>query len=167
MSFFVSRAVTPGGQDRADIFARGETAVLVVACGEDADAVLSQVREAVLDDGFGLFEPACWLRLLAERGGESSAVIATLGSDRIVSCWVGDGQAWVVGSDSFAVLTDGASPSGSIVRPAFDGRLILGPRTLATNRDAIVTHLRNAPWSGLADSVLKLGTMSAVLVAER
>jgi serine/threonine protein phosphatase PrpC len=121
MSVFVSRALSAGpSQDRADVFARGDAAVLVVADGAGgtgdggaaADLALERVREAVLDAVLDLLSPAGWSRFLRDLGpaisrvGETTIVIVVLVPGMLVHASTGDSEAWLVGPASVTRLTE-------------------------------------------------------------
>ncbi|AKU98789.1 hypothetical protein AKJ09_05453 [Labilithrix luteola] len=127
MSFFVSRAVAPASspqtcQDRADVFARGDVAVLAVADGagglgdgaKAADVVLERVRDAVLDTTFDLLSVARWRELLADTDrelegiGETTAVVVVLADGMSICAAAGDSEAWLVGASSVTKLTANA-----------------------------------------------------------
>jgi PPM family protein phosphatase len=132
MSFFISRASaaarSEGSQDRGDVFARGTTAVLVVADGAGglgggagaSDVLLERARDAVLDAGFDLLAPAAWVRLFREvdaalaRGaaGETTAVVVVLAEGATLCVTAGDSEAWLVGA-AVDRLTEGARTAES------------------------------------------------------
>ncbi|MBX3233363.1 MAG: SpoIIE family protein phosphatase [Labilithrix sp.] len=199
MSFFVVRAVSAAGarasQDRADVFARGETAVLVVADGAGgvgdgaraADHLVDRVREAVLDADFDLAAPAAWSRLFADVDralvgvGETTAVVVVLMTGLLVHAAAGDSEAWLVRADASERLTAGASrarlgtgrarPSAS-VRRELDGRLVVASDGLFrhTRSEAIERVVRAEKFGAVADALVALTRGEddvAVLVAER
>jgi len=185
MSHFVTRATaaaTPGGsQDRADIFARGETAVLVLADGAGghgdggaaADLLLDCAREAVLDPDFDLLAPTAWERLLCEVDraakpiGETTAVIVVLVPGMVVCSAVGDSEAWIVRAVDVVRLTERASRArigsgvarpSSVTRGALDGRLVVASDGLFRHAPAkrIVEIMRAERISGVADQLVAL-----------
>jgi serine/threonine protein phosphatase PrpC len=153
VSFFVSRTVTQASplrvlQDRADVFARGEHAVLVVADGTGgagdgaaaADLALARIRGSVLDDTFDLLAPAAWQRLFGAIDrelvaiGETTAIAVVLAPGILVCVSAGDSEAWNVRPDAVDRLTTGtdkarlgsqhANPS-TLVQRELEGRLIV------------------------------------------
>lgn len=200
MGFFVQRAVSPAGarpsQDRADVFARGETAVLVVADGAGgvgdggaaADAIIDAVRAAVLDADVDLLAPATWARLLVEQdralvglGGETTAVVVVLADGMLVHASAGDSEAWIVrpndverltaGTDRARLGTGRARPAAA-ARKELDGRLVVASDGLFRHVDAaaIEEALRTLRFGGVADALIALTHGEddvAVLVAER
>lgn len=181
MSFFVSRAVT-GGQDRADIFARGDVAVLAVADGAGglgdgnaaADLAMTRIREAVLDPGFDLLHPLAWARAFEAldrdvgKVGETTAIIVGLSPGMTIACSAGDSEAWLARTDDVVKLVKRTPRLGSgrvapdcVVRGELDGRLVVGSDGLFRHvaSDKLVAHLRTAPWAGLADSLVELARL--------
>jgi serine/threonine protein phosphatase PrpC len=179
-------------QDRADIFARGETAVLVVADGAGgvgdgaaaAELVLDRVREAVLDPAFDLLRESEWRRLLGQldadvaRVGESTAAIVALAVGIMVHASAGDSDAWLIG-DAVTRLMRVTPRLGtrrarieSGTRGALTGRLIVASDGLFRHvaADAIVAAARTARMSALGDALIALATPLsddiAILVAE-
>ena len=193
MSFFVSRAVSPAPtQDRADVFARGDAAVLVVADGAGgmgdgaaaADLVLDHVRDAVLAVDFDLLAPARWTQLLRElaptvaRVGETTVVVVVLVPGMLVHASAGDSEAWLVepanvvrlGSSSPRLGSGRESPQAG-ARSALSGRLIVATDGLFRHapKDEILRVARTAKFNAVADALIALADGSddvAVLVAE-
>lgn len=193
VSFFVSRAVSPApSQDRADIFARGETAVLVVADGAGgvgdgtsaADLVLDRVRAAVLDAGFDLLAPARWTTFLKElgaavkRAGESTIVVVVLAPGMLLHASAGDSEAWLVLADDVAKLTRSTPRLGSGrespdvgVRGAWEGRVVIATDGLFRHapHDELVRIVRTERFGRVGDALVALAGSAddvAVLVAE-
>ena len=181
MSFFVTRAVSPSGakpsQDRAAIFARGETAVLVVADGAGgvgdggaaADLVLDRVRAAVLDREVDLLAPTTWQRLLGEIDralsgiGETTAVVVALVPGMLVHASAGDSEAWIVRATDSERLTTASTRLGTgRARPAaaarrgLDGRLVVATDGLFRHvaREAIEQAARGE--RSIADALVAL-----------
>lgn len=193
MSFFVSRAVSPApSQDRADVFARGEAAVLVVADGAGgmgdggaaADLVLDRVREAVLDEELDLLSPPRWSSLLLElapamaRVGETTVVIVVLVPGMLVHASAGDSEAWLVGADTVTRLGATSPRLGSGreapqvgARGPLRERLVVATDGLFRHapRDGILRVARGEKFGAVADALVALADGSddvAVLVAE-
>lgn len=199
MSFFVSRAVSRRApdaagtsQDRADVFARGEAAVLVVADGAGgvgdggaaADLVLERVKDAVLDPSFDLLAPARWTQLLVEieptvkKVGESTVVVVVLVPGMTVCASSGDSEAWIVGPNGIEKLTKNTPRLGSgrvaphvSARGNWEGRLIVASDGLFRHaaHDAIANIVRAEKFGRVGDVLVELaGTADdvAVLVAE-
>jgi serine/threonine protein phosphatase PrpC len=193
MSVFVSRAVSaPPSQDRADIFARGEAAVLVVADGAGgtgdgaaaAELVLERVREAVLDVEFDLLTPARWTEFLRELGpavtrvGESTVVIVVLVPGMLVWATAGDSEAWLIGPTTDARLTEISPRLGSGLeapkagaRGGLSERLVVGTDGLFRHapKDEILRLVRTETFWAVADALVTLAGNAddvAVLVAE-
>lgn len=194
MSFFVSRAVSRApSQDRADVFARGEAAVLVVADGAGgtgdggaaADLVLERVRDAVLDAQFDLLSPARWTRLLRDiapavaRAGETTVVIVVLVPGMLVYASAGDSEAWLVGVSTDTRLTTPSPRLGSGreaphagARGELSERLIVATDGLFRHaaKEGILRIVRTEKFGAVADALVALADGSddvAVLVAER
>lgn len=194
MSFFVSRAVSkPPGHDRADVFARGEVAVLVVADGAGgigdgaaaADMVLERVREAVLDTGFDLLAPARWTRFLVELGpevkrvGESTVVVVVLAPGMLVHASAGDSEAWLVAPADVVHLAprtprlgSGSEAPHASMRGELRHRLIVGSDGLFRHApaNAILRVVREETFGRVGDALVELAGNAddvAVLVAER
>jgi serine/threonine protein phosphatase PrpC len=193
MSFFVSRALSASpSQDRADVFARGEAAVLVVADGAGgtgdggaaAELALDRVREAVLDVDFDLLSPPGWARFLRElgpsvaRAGETTIVIVVLVPGMLVHASAGDSEAWLVGPGSVTRLTE-MSPRLGTGResPKVGARGALAER-LVVATDGLFRHapeagilrvVRSEKFGAVADALVALAGNAddvAVLVAE-
>lgn len=185
MSFFVVRATAASGvtsQDRADVFARGETAVLVVADGAGgrgdgavaADAVLEHVRDVVLDPTFDLARPTSWCALFLELDrsiaafGETTAVVVVLAPGMLLHVHAGDSEAWIVRDRDVEPLTrhgeararlgsNQAKPFAA-VRGGLDGRLVVATDGLFRHAaaDDIVALARRERFGGLADALVAL-----------
>lgn len=188
MSVFVSRAVSPGSsQDRADVFARGEAAVLVVAGGVAAELVLDRVREAALDVDFDLLAPARWGRLLEETGpavkrvGESTVAIVALVPGRLVHASAGNSEAWLVGPSDVVKLTETTPRLGSgreaphagarALGATWEGRLVVASDGLFRHvaEAALLRVVRTEKFGRVGDALVELAGARgvAVLVAER
>ena len=185
MSFLVVRATAASNatsQDRADVFARGETAVLVVADGAGghgdgalaADAALEHVRDVVLDPTFDLARPTSWCSLFValDRSiaafGETTVVVVVLAPGMLLHVHAGDSEAWVVRDDDVVRLTrqgeararlgsNQAKPFAA-VRGELDGRLVVATDGLFRHAAAgdIVALVRTARFGGLADALVAL-----------
>jgi PPM family protein phosphatase len=185
MSFFVSRATATsrpeGSQDRADVFARGETAVLVVADGAGglgggaaaSEAVLERVRDAVLDVDVDLLAPTSWVRLLRELDsalvagsvGETTALIVVLASGATLCVSAGDSEAWLVGAAGIdrlseratrARLGSGRARPVSTLRGELEGRLVVASDGLFRHvpQERIVTLVREERFGRVADALV-------------
>lgn len=129
MSVLVTRAAAAKGQrpsqDRADVFARGAIAVLVVADGAGgggdggaaADRFLGAVRDAVLDEAFDLEASASWRDLFeaVDQGlvrdavGETTGVVVVLGGASELAASAGDSETWRLSAGTFERLTGAGS----------------------------------------------------------
>ncbi|MBX3191484.1 MAG: SpoIIE family protein phosphatase [Labilithrix sp.] len=192
MALVVARALAPAGaisQDRADVFARGETAVLVVADGAGgvarggaaADLFFDSVRSAVLDDAFDLLAARRWEDLFANADrelraiGETTAVVVAQAPGVIVCVASGDSEAWIVRPDDVERLTGGASrrlgggaSPRSVVRGELDGRLVVATDGLFRHvaEAAILALLRDRPFGGLADALIEAARMPSGALAD-
>ena len=181
MSFFVSRAAAGAAdrsQDRGDIFARGDAAVLAVADGAGgagdghraADALLERVRDATLDPAFDLLAPSRWQELFvsvdhALHGvGETTAIVVVLAPGVVVCTASGDSEAWIVGRDVDALTANvdrarlgsrGAKPS-SMIGPELEGRLVVASDGLFRHvpRERIVEVVRRERFGAVADALV-------------
>jgi serine/threonine protein phosphatase PrpC len=108
-------------EDRAEVFARGEEAVVVVADGASgrpgaaytAEAAVRMVGEFVTGQA-ARPDPLAWCHLLRRidealahdpAAGETTAVITALSADGILGASVGDSGAWLVAPDGVLDLT--------------------------------------------------------------
>ena len=194
MSFFVSRAVSRAPtQDRADIFARGETAVLVVADGAGgigdgaaaADLVLERARDIVLDPNFDLLAPTRWTTWMKELGaevkrvGESTVVVVVLTPGMLVHASAGDSEAWIVEPTGVVKLTKRTPRLGSgseaphvAARGELAGRLVVATDGLFRHapHEEILRLVRTEKFGAVGDALVALAGNAddvAVLVAER
>ncbi len=188
MSFFIARAAASsrpeGSHDRADVFARGDVAVLVVADGAGglvgaaaaSETILERTRTVVLDPTFDLLAPSFWERLfrdvdaeLASRSaGETTALVVVL-APRILLCTVaGDSEAWLVRAAAVERLTESASRArlgSGHARPVtvLRGELELGDRLVAAtdglfrhvSEDRLLAILRRERFGGIADALVE------------
>lgn len=162
MSFFVSRTVR-GTACHADVFARGEVAVLCVASGEAAESLLDDVRARVLEPAFALVETAGWETLLAAH--RSRGAVAVLAPGALVHASTGGGQAWFV-TDTVTKLDD-TYVGGELV-----GRLVVATDALfrGVADEAIAAAVRANRFWAVGDALVALTRGEdgvAVLVAER
>ena len=186
MSFFVTRTVASSRgaatEDRADVFARGEAAVLVVADGagglgrgaDASDAALERVKEAVLDPAFELLSPPQWTRLftaidreLVEKAsGETTLVVVVLVPGALVWVAAGDSEAWIVRSAGYSRLTrlaprerlgSGRAKAAADVTRELDGRLLVAT-------DGIFRHVPAREITSIVESA-RFGSVGDDLVA--
>jgi|GEM_PF-6519483 len=195
MSFFVARAVAAAGakpsQDRADVFARGELAVTVVADGAGgtgdggaaADLLLVRVRDAVLDPAFDLLAPTAWERLFADVDGalagvgETTAVVVVLAEGMLVWSAAGDSEAWIVHASSVERITQHADrarlgsgrakPVGG-ARRELDARLVVGSDGLFRHapEERIVELARRERFGGIADALVEAARLPSGALAD-
>ncbi|OJY22921.1 MAG: hypothetical protein BGO98_33340 [Myxococcales bacterium 68-20] len=182
MSFYVSRAVASAkdSQDRADIFARGDHAVLAVADGAGgigdggraADLFIERVRDAVLDTSFDLLTPNAWHRLFADVDadlrsiGESTALVVVLAPGMLLCTTAGDSEAWIVhahdverltGGSNRARLGSGRAKTSSVTRRELDGRLVVATDGLFSHvpEHRILEVVRGERFGRIADALVE------------
>jgi serine/threonine protein phosphatase PrpC len=182
MGFFVNRATADArferSQDRADVFARGDAAVLVVADGAGglgdggpaAQSLLDRARDAVLDASFDLLSPTAWERLFADvdralTSGETTAVVVVLVPGMVLCTCAGDSEAWIVGPRGVTRLTSHAARARlgsrrakpvSVVRGALEGRLVVASDGLFRHvpEADIVETMQKEPFGRVADALI-------------
>jgi serine/threonine protein phosphatase PrpC len=188
MSFFVTRAAAAsrpeGSHDRADVFARGDTAVLVVADGAGglagaaaaSDVFVDRVRDVVLDATFDLLAPSGWERLFRDvdvdlalrSAGETTAVVVVLAIGMLVCTVAGDSEAWLMRPtevDPLDSLTAGASRArlgsgrarpSSALRGRLEGRLVVATDGLFRHvaKDHLLAILRQSRFGSVADALV-------------
>jgi serine/threonine protein phosphatase PrpC len=109
-------------EDRAEVIARGDWLVLVVADGaggrpgpvEAAEWVVRRVREETASPRFTFYDPFAWPGLLSTidremlddaAAGEATAVVAAVSPKAVFGASVGDSGAWLVTADRVHDLT--------------------------------------------------------------
>jgi serine/threonine protein phosphatase PrpC len=141
-------------QDRVEAFERDDTLVIVVTDGAGgirggvaaSHAVVEAVRASVADPAFALDETRPWeelfgvtdVPLVANKVGETSALVVSLGPRRIVGVSAGDSEAWVVTAAQVDDLTQSQHTkrrlgSGRASPVTFERRALDGVLLVATD----------------------------------
>ncbi len=195
MSVLVTRATAAKGprssRDRADVFARGVVAVLVVADGAGgdggaaADRFLTAARDAVLDGAFDLEATSSWRRLFedVDRGlardaiGETTGVVVVIGGANALVASSGDSETWrlsagrferLAGTGSRARLGTGAAAPELVAIGGDAERLLVATDGLFRHAPGarIEELVRTSPFGAVADALVAAARLPAGALAD-
>jgi serine/threonine protein phosphatase PrpC len=184
----VLEAWAPRLEDRAEVFVRGDEAVVVVADGAGgrpgaaytAETAVRMVGEFVTGRAPG-WDPPVWCQLLRRidealaddpAAGETTAVVAVLSPHGILGASVGDSGAWLIAPDGMRDLTaqqqrkpflgTGAAVPVPFAAPWTDGATFLAASDglfRYTDRAAICAEARGADLEEAARRVVDLARL--------
>jgi hypothetical protein len=146
-------------EDRAEVFERNGDLVVVVADGAGgmrggataSDAIVGAVKAHVEDASFDLADLRAWFRLVERvdgelaraAAGESTLVLAVVGTHGIIGVSAGDSEAWIVDETRVDRLTEAQRKarvgSGRCVATAFGRAPMTGKLVVAT--DGLFRHV--------------------------
>lgn len=182
---FATAAAAAGrrSQDRAEVFEHEGTLIVVVADGagglaggaEASDAVADAVRARASVRPFDPYDIHAWSELLttvdgdlarSAAGGETTAIVAIVGSYGVMGVSVGDSEAWVVGprGDCLTERQDRARVGSRRCRPTtfhrsrLEGVLVVGTDGLFKHArgETIVTSCAGEDVATIADRLVEL-----------